>query len=46
MNDPLFNEKNLQKKEFNIFEIYKESLGLQDKCKNNNFEIAPHQIVS
>ena len=43
-NDKRFEEKIYEKKEFNMFEISKESKGLINMCENKDFEISAHQL--
>lgn len=39
-----FSEKIYEKKEFRMFELQRESSGIQNKCQNLSFETAPHQM--
>lgn len=42
--DKDFNKKIFTKKEFRMFEIHRESSGIQNKCDTFVFETAPHQM--
>lgn len=43
-NSKNFSEEVFTKREFRMFELQRESLGIQNKCNNLTFETAPHQL--
>ena len=43
-NSKNFNEEIFTKREFRMFELQRESSGIQNKCDHLIFETAPHQL--
>ena len=43
-NSKNFSEEIFTKREFRMFELQRESLGIQNKCDHLTFETAPHQL--
>ena len=43
-NEKKFNEEIYLKKEFRMYELHRETAGIQNKCDNLTFETAPHQL--